>query len=95
MKQLDASSRDQWMDARVESYVDGDLSGEEQMQFERILEEDDYWKTQIQQARRIQDTIYPRTDVSRPPTPSVVERPAPAGNADVARPRGCPSASRR
>ena len=67
MKQLEASSRDEWMDARVEAYVDGDLSGEELTQFERILEEDERWQVQVQQARRIQDALHDLPQPSAPP----------------------------
>jgi hypothetical protein len=76
MKQLEASSRDEWMDARVEAYVDDELSGEERMQFERILEADDYWKTQVQQARRIQGALKDLPQPSAPPelTQSILER---------------------
>lgn len=67
MKPLDASSRDEWMDNRVEAYVDGELSGEERETFEEILSEDEHWQTQVRQAERIQGALDDLPTPSAPP----------------------------
>jgi anti-sigma factor RsiW len=76
MKPLDASSRDEWMDARVEAYVDGDLSDEDRETFEEILEEEAHWQTQVQQAQRIQEGLRSLPQPSTPPevTQSILDR---------------------
>ena len=66
MKQPNASSQHEWMDARVEAYVDGDLSDDDTQRFESILQEETYWRMQVQHAARIQDTLH---DVRTPLTP--------------------------
>lgn len=66
MKQPNASSQHEWMDARVEAYVDGELSDDDAQRFESILQEETYWRMQVQHATRVQDTL---RDVRTPPTP--------------------------
>lgn len=67
MKRPDASTRQEWMDARVEAYVDGDLPEDEKDQFEQILETDDYWEKQVNQACRIRDSLRTFPEPSTPP----------------------------
>jgi anti-sigma factor RsiW len=54
------------MDARVEAYVDGALPEDEARRFESVLHDESYWKAQVRQARRIQDTL---REVRTPPAP--------------------------
>jgi len=58
MKRPDVPSRDEWMDERVEAYVDGDLSHDEQSTFVSILEDSPFWQTQVRQAERIREGLH-------------------------------------
>ncbi|NBC84816.1 MAG: hypothetical protein GVY25_01325 [Bacteroidetes bacterium] len=69
MKRPDAPSRDEWMDERVEAFVDGDLTGDEYATFTSILEKDSYWQTQVRQAERIQEELH---ELPEKPCPSDV-----------------------
>lgn len=55
---------DDWMDERVEAYVDGTLPADEAVRFEAALETTPHWKTQVRHATRI------RTALHESPTPS-------------------------
>jgi hypothetical protein len=64
------------MDRRVEAYVDGELSEEERERFERILQEDECWASEVRQARRIKGTLRSTPTPSAPPelTQSILDR---------------------
>jgi anti-sigma factor RsiW len=55
------------MDARVEAYVDGDLPDDEKERFEQLMDEDDYWEKQVNQACRIRDSLRTLPEPSAPP----------------------------
>ncbi|PEN12949.1 hypothetical protein CRI94_13195 [Longibacter salinarum] len=69
MRQPDVPSRDDWMDERVEAFVDGDLTGDEYATFTSILEDDTYWQTQVRQAERIRERLH---ELPEKPCPSDV-----------------------
>jgi len=71
MKQPKDSSHHDWMDDRVEAYLDGDLSGDDLARFEQTLEDEPYWRTQVQNAARIQESLH---DVSLPSAPPELAR---------------------
>jgi anti-sigma factor RsiW len=58
---------DVWMDARVEAYIDDDLSPDERARFEARLHADSYWQEQVERARSIRDTLR-SASVPSPPT---------------------------
>lgn len=68
MKRPETSSYEEWMDQRVEAYVDGDLPEEERDRFEQILADDEYWRVQVRQARRIQDALHDLPTPVSPPS---------------------------
>lgn len=67
MKRPESSSYNEWMDQRVEAFVDGDLPEEERERFEQHLSDDAYWREQVRQARRIQTSLH---ELTLPSTPS-------------------------
>lgn len=67
MKRPDASSQMEWMDARVEAYVDGDLPDDEKARFEQIMQDNDYWEKQVNQACRIRDSLRSFPQPTAPP----------------------------
>lgn len=67
MRRLESPSREEWMDARVEAYVDGDLSRDERQTFESIMDDDPYWRVQVRQAERIQNELHDFPTPSCPP----------------------------
>lgn len=75
MKYPDSSSLHEWMDARVEAYVDGELPPNEYAVFERILDEHPRWQRQVQQAKRIQRELHDLPPLTCPPqvTQTVLE----------------------
>lgn len=66
MKQPDVSPQHEWMDERVEAYVDGVLPDDEIERFEAVLQEEAHWEEQVQQASRIQESLH---DMRTPPAP--------------------------
>lgn len=58
---------DAWMDARVEAYIDDDLSPSERARFEARLRADPYWQEQVSRARSIRTTLR-STSAPSPPT---------------------------
>lgn len=46
------------MDERVEAYVDGDLSPDEQSTFVSILDDNSFWQMQVRQAERIREGLH-------------------------------------
>lgn len=58
MKRPEAPSRDEWMDERVEAFVDGDLSRDEHATFVSILEDNPFWQTQVRQAEHIREGLH-------------------------------------
>lgn len=46
------------MDERVEAYVDGDLSPDEQSTFVSILDDNPFWQMQVRQAERIREGLH-------------------------------------
>lgn len=74
MKPLDASLHD-WMDARVEAYVDDELPPDERETFERVLADHDHWALQVRCARRIHNELYDLPQPTCPPqvTQAVLE----------------------
>lgn len=66
MKQPNASSQNEWMDARVEAYIDEALPEDEMRRFASVLHEESYWQAQVHHARRIQDTLH---ETRTPPVP--------------------------
>ena len=75
MKSHNAPSTE-WMDARVEAYIDGDLPREERELFEQTLDADDAWAREVQCAQRIQDELHALPVHACPPqvTQAVMER---------------------
>lgn len=69
MKRPDAPSRDEWMDERVEAYVDGDLSPDEHSTFVSILDDNPFWQMQVRQADRIREGL---NDFPEKPCPADV-----------------------
>lgn len=67
MKMHEASPRHEWMHARVEAYVDGDLPTAECDAFEHLLDASPYWQTQVQHARRIRDALHALPELACPP----------------------------
>lgn len=66
MKSHNAPSPE-WMDARVEAYIDGDLPREERALFEQQLREDETWAREVQFAQRIQDELHTLPQPACPP----------------------------
>ncbi|WP_022836564.1 zf-HC2 domain-containing protein [Salisaeta longa] len=64
------------MDARVEAYVDDELSDAERARFEAIAAHDSTWRREIQQARQIRSALHHTDLPSCPPavTEAVLER---------------------
>lgn len=58
---------DDWMDDRVEAYVDGSLPPDEAARFEAVLDTAPHWKMQVRHAERIRTTLSERTLPSCPP----------------------------
>lgn len=58
---------DDWMDDRVEAYVDGMLPDDEAARFEAALEEAPRWKRQVRHAKRIHATLATQTMPACPP----------------------------
>lgn len=58
---------DDWMDDRVEAYVDGMLPDDEAARFEAALEEAPRWKRQVRHAKRIHSTLATQTTPACPP----------------------------
>ena len=58
MKRPDAPPRDEWMDERVEAYVDGDLSPDEHSTFVSILDDSSFWQMQVREAERIREGLH-------------------------------------
>ncbi|MFO8232649.1 MAG: hypothetical protein R6U20_08270 [Longimonas sp.] len=56
-----------WMDARVEAYVDGSLPDDEAARFEAALDAAPHWKMQVRHAERIRTTLRERTLPACPP----------------------------
>lgn len=67
MKTHDAAPRPDWMDARIEAYVDGDLPADERAAFEQQLAESPHWQTQVRHARRIRDALHALPELTCPP----------------------------
>lgn len=67
MKRPDASSQVEWMDARVEAYVDGDLPDDAEARFEQIMQDNEYWEKQVSQACRIRDSLRSFPEPTAPP----------------------------
>lgn len=55
-QQLDIPDRD-WMDSRVEAYLDGELPADEEAMFKEVLAADPYWRYQVDLADGIQATL--------------------------------------
>ena len=68
MKRPNAFSPEEWMDARVEAYVDGDLPDDEAQRFERTMQEHPYWEKQVRRARRIRDSLHEMQLPAAPPS---------------------------
>ena len=51
------SNNGKWLDDRLEAYLDGELSAEEQSQFEEIIEHDDAWQQEMAWAVTIRDEL--------------------------------------
>lgn len=89
MKYPDSSDRHEWMDARVEAYVDGDLPADERATFEQVLDEHPHWMHEVQQAERIHHELNDLPALTCPPqvTQAVLEHARsterPPGWADV------------
>jgi anti-sigma factor RsiW len=54
------------MDARVEAYIDDELSPDERARFEARLRADPYWQDQVERARSIRVTLRSQTPPSAP-----------------------------
>lgn len=67
MKPHNRSPQHEWMDDRVEAYVDGELSADERARFERILDEHPHWQAQVNYARRIRDELHRMPRPTCPP----------------------------
>lgn len=67
MKPRDTSSQDEWMDVRVEAYVDGDLPDAEREAFEHVLADNPHWQAQVHHARRIRDALHEFPNLACPP----------------------------
>jgi len=68
MPQPDGLPTDAWMDARVESYVDGTLSSRARDLFESRLRVDAHWQEQVDHARAIRGTLKTQDPPSAPET---------------------------
>lgn len=75
MKRPNPPSRDEWMDERVEAYVDGDLRPDELDTFTSILDDAPYWQTQVRRARQVQEGLHEISTQPCPPdvTSSILE----------------------
>jgi len=75
MKRPNPPSRDEWMDERVEAYVDGDLRPDELDTFTSILDNAPYWQTQVRRARQVQEGLHEISTQPCPPdvTSSILE----------------------
>ncbi len=58
---------DVWMDARVEAYIDDNLSPDERTRFDARLRADPYWQEQVERAHAIRTTLR-STNVPSPPS---------------------------
>ena len=67
MNPRNAIPPDDWMDARVEAYVDGTLPPKEHARFEAACADAPRWKRQVEQARRIQTTLQATETPTCPP----------------------------
>ncbi len=56
-----------WMDARVEAYLDDALPAEERVRFEQMLADDDGWEAEVFLARQIRDGLRALPDLECPP----------------------------
>ncbi len=76
MKYPDASRLHNWMDDRVEAYVDGDLPADERTTFEQVLNEHPQWMHEVRQAERIHHELNDFPALACPPqvTQAVLER---------------------
>ncbi len=76
MKPLDAIPPDDWVDARLEAYMDGDLPPDELAAFERALAASDAWRAQHDLAARIQSTLRTTTPAEASPrlTRAILQR---------------------
>lgn len=89
MKFPDSSRLHDWMDARVEAYVDGDLPADERATFEQVLDEHPQWMHEVRQAERIHQELSDFPTLTCPPqvTQAVLEHARtadqPSGWADV------------
>lgn len=76
MPQPNGLPTDAWMDARVESYVDGTLSPRERHRFEARLQVDCHWQEQVDRAQAIQGALKTQSPPSAPSTlkPTILDR---------------------
>lgn len=51
------SDNSKWIDERIEAYLDGELSAEEQSKFERLMEEEQTWQQEMSWAVTIRDEL--------------------------------------
>ncbi len=56
MQPLDSASPNDWLDDRLEAFLDGDLTPEEAARFERALH-DDLWRAELHLAGKIRDGL--------------------------------------
>ena len=67
MKQHNHSLDHEWMDARVEAYVDGELPADEHDRFEAMLDTHPEWQKQVHYAQRIRTELQALPHASCPP----------------------------
>lgn len=67
MKPHNTTPQHEWMDDRVEAYIDGDLSADERARFERVLDEQPHWQVQVSYARRIRNELHSMPQPTCPP----------------------------
>ncbi len=60
------SDRQEWIDQKLEAYLDGELAPEELYEIEHLLESDDRWHEELQLALAIRDEL---RALSPPPCP--------------------------
>lgn len=67
MKQRDNKAFQEWMDERIEAYLDGALPAEEQEVFENVLASDPVWREEVQLASRISAGLHALPEPQCPP----------------------------
>ena len=67
MKSAEVPDYSEWMEARIEPYLDGELTAAELEQFEQLLRQDENWERELAWAVNIRDALRSKPDSACPP----------------------------